>query len=369
MDVYTLDSSFLKVKVIDNFESIIWTERYSKPGDFNLVTTRSNKIHLPVGRFVHTPDSKEIMQIETQDIDGDKMTVTGRTLLKILEERVIYGSSLPEIQSGVWLITNKLPGELIGYIINEKAINPSIPKDAIYRLSLGSIDVSGSNINVAIPHGTVLDASISIAESYDLGMSLYLDSAFAPGDYNLKFTVYKGIDRTDPANGPIVKFSPSMDSLTNIKELRSAQGYKTIAYAFAVNEPNVNYFSIVPSSPTSDIQSDFDRNVLLVLVDDVTLESTGAVDPPNYTPAELEVFKAAVDQRAKNALANNNYTKVIDGEIVPQNLFRYGYSYNMGDIVALQGYDNIVQKARVTEFIRSQDSDGERAYPTVSIID
>ena len=37
MDIYTLDENFLRQDVVDEFHSVVWTERYTKAGDVNLV--------------------------------------------------------------------------------------------------------------------------------------------------------------------------------------------------------------------------------------------------------------------------------------------------------------------------------------------
>jgi hypothetical protein len=40
----------------------------------------------------------------------------------------------------------------------------------------------------------------------------------------------------------------------------------------------------------------------------------------------------------------------------------------LGDIIEVQGNSDIVSTARVTEYIHSQDAAGEKAYPTVTMI-
>jgi hypothetical protein len=80
-------------------------------------------------------------------------------------------------------------------------------------------------------------------------------------------------------------------------------------------------------------------------------------------------LQAMLNQKAKDLLANNNYTKVVDGEVVPQSEFKYGTHYTLGDVIELDSGDGLVSKARITEFIRSQDNTGDKAYPTVSVID
>lgn len=367
MEFYTLDSTFQRKSVVDSFYSAIWTERYSLPGDVSLVVspTPAAIAQFKEGTFLSLKGTNEVMIIDTQSIENNKLTLTGSSLLQFLEERAIFGITASELATGVYKIQNKTAGEIMSNIVSLKVIFPVLSDppqaDRIPGLYLGAIDTSGPSISVAIPYGTVLDALKTVAETYSLGMKIYLDSAPSSGLYVLKFTVYKGVTRT-------VKFSPSLDSLTNIKELRSNKGYKTVAYAFTKNEPKFPYAAIAEDYPGANLETGFTRRLLTTFVDDVTLEKLGAVDPAAPTAGELQLLIDTMTQRAKDSLANNNYTKVVDGEIVPQSQYKFGVDYFMGDIVQLQGTSGLTQNARITEYIRSQDETGERAYPSVSVI-
>jgi hypothetical protein len=61
--------------------------------------------------------------------------------------------------------------------------------------------------------------------------------------------------------------------------------------------------------------------------------------------------------------------KSVDGEIVPDSQFQYGVDYNLGDVIEVEGNTGVIQTARITEYIRSQDQAGEKSYPTVSMTD
>jgi hypothetical protein len=75
-----------------------------------------------------------------------------------------------------------------------------------------------------------------------------------------------------------------------------------------------------------------------------------------------------LDIAAYNYLLNYTFTKAVDGEFVPQSPYIFGIDYFLGDVIELQGASGLIQNARVTEYIRSQDSTGEKAYPTVAVI-
>ena len=235
-------------------------------------------------------------------------------------------------------------------------------KNAIPNLSLYiPYDDTGPNVNLTIPLGPVLDGIKPILEQYGIGMTIFLNSADGSG-YTLKVKIYKGLDRTSSQSvNKIVRFSPAFDSLTNIKELHSIAGLKNVVYTFppvfSKTTPKLGpgFACLAPG----DTDLGFNRRVMVIIVDEITEDMV--LDDQSGVNTLLDV-------KAQNALANNTFTKIVDGEVVPQNDFVYGTDYNLGDIIELQGYSNLVQNARITEYIRSQDAAGERAYPTVSVI-
>jgi hypothetical protein len=80
---------------------------------------------------------------------------------------------------------------------------------------------------------------------------------------------------------------------------------------------------------------------------------------------EITAFR---NQNAADAFANHNYVLAIDGQTSPISDYKFGTDYGLGDIIELEGITGAISKARVTEFIRSQDQTGERSYPTISVL-
>jgi hypothetical protein len=370
MELYTLDYNFRKREIIDQFSSVIWTERYSTEGDVQLVVDATPEMisELVEGTFLAQSNSKEIMLLETQDIVNGKLTVTGNTLIAFLKERIIRTEIAHEIR--YWPVTGS-PGQIIADIVQEMCIggayllpgaldNVDSVRAIIPNLSIGDVDTLLSSIDIAVPFGQVYDVIKPIAETYKLGMSLYLDSA-TEDDYSLIFKTYNGRNLTsDQTTYPIVRFSSILDSLTNAKELNSIAGYKNVVYAYAPSlEGLATEAGVAFANSDSETSVGFNRRILMLFCDDITTDEIGASG---------ELLQSILNQRARDALANNNYTRVVDGEVVPQSEFKYGNHYGLGDIIELQGHSGLTQKARITEYIQSQDSSGERAYPTVSVI-
>lgn len=385
MDLYTMSNSFVKQDLVEGYTSVIWTERYTDSGDFELVVpvnSKSAELLMNV-TFLGSDETEEVMQLETRSIENDQLSVTGFTLDDFLDNRPIRidGASLAQASTlsgtpGLLLdyatISSvgsfQLGMERLGGNYNEFS-NLSFPR---YLASIGHSeeliadgDETGAwQTNVPITYGSLKDALKQIATTFQIGYGMYLVEADESG-YALEFREYVGRNLTsDQTTYPVVQFSSSMDTLKNIKEMHSVAGYKNIAYVFstsamagAVVDPGVAY-----ADASAEEAVDFDRRVILAYNSDIKYD--GDDTETNYNT----YIKPALAKVAQDLLANNNYIRMVDGEIVPQTGCVYGVDYKLGDIVELLGPDGTKQKARVTEYIRSKDKNAERAYPTVSLV-
>lgn len=393
MEPYTFDSSFGPRFVIDDFISMIWTERYYGDSDIELVVPATPEMiqKLAVGTFIGIADSDEVMLLENMSIKDGKLKVTGNSVLVWFNNRFVRASAAHEDR--YWYISNFVPGELLwrliwyyaGYnsaYLQQSFVNMGIgPRQKelqVPGLGLVDADQSGLKIKASIPYGPLYDAMREIATTYEIGMQIVLGKPTAGGKdaygnsvgatYMLGFRSYKGLDRTSgqSVNSP-VRFSPQMDSLTNIAELQSVATYKTVVYAFAPGNPNglatgltAGESRITPYAETFNTPNfmGFDVRALMIFAEDLTTDKLSTA----------QNLKDTLVARAHDALTTNKFIKAVDGEIVPENQFTYGIDYNLGDIIEVEGYSGTVQTARITEYIRAQDEGGEKAYPTVSMI-
>jgi sulfur carrier protein ThiS len=235
---------------------------------------------------------------------------------------------------------------------------PNPERLAIPGLELNNYDTSGPIITVGIPYGPVYKAMREVATTYEVGMEIIKE--LVEDTYILGFRSYKGLNRTSAqSENPVVRFSPQMESFTNIKELRSIAALKTQVYSFAPGNPDG--LATVPgvSSLPGTEYTGFDLRALMTFEEDITTDQVGG------SAANLVNL---LNTRAQDALITNRYIVAVDGEIVPESQFKYGIHYSLGDIIEVQGNSGVVQAARVTEYIRAQDEAGERAYPTVTMI-
>lgn len=377
MEPYTLNRSFLRQDVIDEFLSFIWTERYYGDSAVELVVPASSDMikKLPIGTFLGLSGSSEVMILESWNLEEGKLKATGISLLPWLNNRFIRVTALHEDEH--WYISGGPAGWVLWAIIyymcvvGSPYLNGSIdigisnPQElAIPGLGLRDYDQSGAAISVGVPYGPVYNAMKEIATTYQVGMQITLESATDSG-YSLGFRSYKGIDRTSAQSvNSVVRFSPHMDSFTNIKELQSIAAFKTLVYSFAPGfrpEEGQPTLTTVPgvSRLSGSQYTGFDLRAQMLFATDITTDMVGG---------SQQNLVNILNSRAYDSLTTNHFIKAVDGEIVPENQFQYGVHYNLGDIIEVEGNSGVVQTARITEYIRSQDPAGEKAYPTVTMI-
>lgn len=120
MDVYIFDNNLSKIGVVDNYESLIWTERYDEVGDFELrirASTTSRNLFYE-GLKLGIRDSTRVMVVESildeiSDDGGSYLTVTGPSYEEILRSRVISVGPDYEYFGPKYINYAKNPGFLV----------------------------------------------------------------------------------------------------------------------------------------------------------------------------------------------------------------------------------------------------------------
>lgn len=373
MEPYTMGRDFLKRDIIDEFTSCIWTERYYGDDEMELVVPISTSMleKITEGTFIGLDQSEIPMIIETVEPKDGKIFAQGISLTKWLNNRFIRVTAAHEDR--YWVISGMPAGQVLWEIVYAMCISGSPylsgvvdigidnpEKLAIPNLLLKAYDSSGPNVEIGVPYGPIFDALHEIATTFEVGIKINLDSLYPGFPPYLGFYSYKGLDRTSTqSDNPVVRFSPAMDSLTNIKELRSLAAFKTHVYTFAPGNPDGLATDPGVAALSGSEYVGFDLRALMIFAEDITTDQVGG---------SSATLLNILNNRALDGLSNNRYVVAIDGEIVPDSQLTYGVHYNMGDIIEIQGNTGIVQTGRVTEYIRSQDAAGEKAYPTVTMI-
>lgn len=374
MEPYTVTRDYLKKDIIDNFTSIIWTERYQGDSKVELVVPLSMSMinKLPVGIFLAIEESNELMILETANIENGNLKLSGISVLPWLNNRFIRTSASHEDRywyiegTPGWILWAMVYYMCIGgpYLDGTTPINIPNPSQFILPgLGLYDYDKSGESIKVGISYGPLYEKMLEFAKTYEMGMQIILD---VNSETPLQFRSYKGLDRTSTQTElPVVRFSSEMDSLSDIKEVQSIATLKTQVYAFAPGFKPDEGQPDLRTTPGISIRAGeeytgFDLRAKMIFAEDITTDQVGG-----SSTTLLDIL----NNKAHTELINDKYVMTVDGEIVPDAQFQYGFDYNLGDLIEIEGDSGTIQKARITEYIRSHDASGEKAYPTVTGIE
>ena len=133
MELYLLDSNFVRQQLFENYDSLVFTDRFYTAGDIKIVMkdTPSNRALFANKTFVEIADNDEYLWVQSINVSGatiwtktpnkgnakicrietvqrtntkdspHKLTVSGYTLLGLARDRVLAGSISGN--SSVWL--------------------------------------------------------------------------------------------------------------------------------------------------------------------------------------------------------------------------------------------------------------------------
>lgn len=359
MHLYTLDSQLRRDTIVDQFESLIWTERRSEMGDFELVihSTHQSRSIFKTGVLLAHDGSYRVMKVETVEDKTDEegrqiLTVQGRSLEEILDSRVAKDVLDDLTTAPRWIITDA-PADVARKIFHDICVTGTLSlADKIPFIFEGStflpadtIDEPIDDITVEIEPATVYTAIKNICDVWNLGFRLIRQLDLS----KLWFDIYTGSDRTTSQTTlPAVVFAEELDNLQNTTELTSIALVKTVAYVFSP----AGFQEVYPLD-SDTTATGFQRRVLVVNASDITDEN------PDVT--------AALIQRGREELAKNRLVQAFDGEINPNSKYKYGRDYNLGDLVEKRNSDGSMNIMRVTEQIFVSDREGDRSYPTLAL--
>jgi hypothetical protein len=358
VELYTLDPLLRREAVIDQFESLIWTERFMEFGDFqvDMISTQASRNLLKTGTRLAMNESNYIMTVESvedaEDSEGRRMlTVKGRSMESILLDRVAKESLSDLTTSPKWTITLP-PADVVRKIFHDICVTGVLdPNDVIPFIVEDSFMPTDTivepidPITVELDPQPVYDAITDICNVWTLGFRMLRNHDAS----QIYWDVYAGSNRTSGQTVlPPVIFTPELDNLQNTKELTSIDKAKNVAYVYSPAG-----FQMVYGLGVDPEVEGFERRVLVVNATDITSENP---DVPT-----------ALMQRGNEELAKYRTYQAFDGEVSQVSQYKYGRDYNLGDLVETRNLSGVTNNMRVTEQIFVSDQEGERSYPTLTL--
>lgn len=353
MILYVLNSNYDKIVVMDHYESALWVDRYNKPGEFELYIPAESKLfsYIQCGAFLSNNYSDKTMIIESIKIDtdiedGNKVTVTGRSLESILDRRIIWRQTD---------FNNANLQNAVKRLINENVISPSIPARKIPNVIFqDSSDprITALTLTAQYTGDNLLDVINEICEQNKIGYKLVLND-----NKQLVFSLYMGADRSYNQNvNNYVVFSPKFENLLNSNYTKDDKSYKNVTLVAGEGE------GVERKTRTVGSASGINRRELFTDARDIQSKDE---DGNDLSDAE---YNALLDQRGVEKLSEAKMTEEFDGETDPFESFIYGEDFFMGDLVQIRNEYGFETASRIIEFVYSDDtSDGSKYYPTFEV--
>lgn len=352
MNIYVMTPALERVGVIDSYRSIIWTQRYYEPGDFELWidATPENMVLCQRGRFLYRDKDYEngviksvmmiqLVQYHTSLEEGNTILLQGRDIKAILNQRIIWGQTV---------FAGTLE-ENIRQAITENIISPSVTERAISNFTLGTA-IGGTSTVQAQTNGENLGEWIcEQLPIYEIGYDVTVSGG------NFVFTLYTGVDRSyAQSSNAYVIFSPDFENLLTTDFTENATEYKNVAMVGGEGEGSSRKTTAAGDTTASGL----DR--MEVFVDAKSMSSnSGSISSADYL--------AQMVSKGEDALTERTVQKEFVGEVDPNVNFVYGEDYFLGDKVEIINELGLEASARIIEIIDSEDETGRTLVPTFSV--
>lgn len=369
MDFVALNELNMPTKIVTGYDSLIWTERFNRVGDFVLTTHKVNETMaaLPEQTRVSLLDTLSTCIVETHKIERPKgkpakLTITGRGFESVLDRRVAIQSVSSLTGEEDYVITADSPAKAAWKLIEDICVTGIIspydkfPLNQLYN-QVPDPAAEPYTRDFVIPRGNLLTRVLELIQSEGPGDPTSVPPTPPTKPYGLRtirpspmllgetitgitLYFYRPYDRSN-----WVYFDGSRDQLDDGTYLFSKLGSANVGYG--VGEGMSAIMHEGDTEPTG-----LDRRVILV-------DSTGA------SITDEAVLRDYMSQELATARETAIFDGSINTDVIP---YVFGYDYYLGDIVKVKGDYGLSELARVTEFIRTEDATGDKSYPTLETI-
>lgn len=326
MELYIFDPTRRLLGVVDDFEYLRWTRRYSACGAFELkaVATDNNLALLKPGHILWKSDDAEAGYIELLELAMDEqesITVAGRFATSLLARRIVWGT---EILSGA------LP-DIVGKLLENHLIHPANPARKIDGVSYsGGRCARGNLVQTQVSHKNLLTAVCELCDAADIG----IQTVFDPATSRFQITLYQGGD----VQGVLTR---EYENILAQTFTQSAMAYANTALVGGEGEGADRVFVSLGETRGED------RYELFVDAKDLRSEDF----PEDYT--------AALAFRGDTKLAEQAMVAAFEATLNPYGNLRYKTDFDIGSrVCAVSSRWGLSMTARITEITESYDREG-----------
>lgn len=339
-DIYILSlGTWNRTHLIQDYESLIWAERYGNFGDFELKIkyTQDLALMLRPGNCLEIPQSDSPMWVETSTVEYENgktiIIAKGRDLSAFFDYRYFFPLNFEDEA----LFTNMTPMEVARQLVVGTTFATGLVRDTDdilqnYFVAFGAYDDSDPIDSIRIPKSRLSDQVRSLANMADAGWGMTLNRTTR----TVSFRMYKGRDRTGADILPTVFFSTKTGTLKSAESAISNDGYINSVW---VEDSAGRTGRALHSSLVG-----WQRRISVLQASDVVAE-----DPFN-----------TLHNRGREYLENARLKDVFTGEL-QQDSWISQQTYGLGDVVLVEDIrTNQQARSRIVEMIRTFDGQGSR---------
>ena len=349
INFYVYDKNLKRIAIVDLYSSLIWTDRYNECGEFELTLLYEKRWRSVFRKdyFCSIDFSDhwciiEKLEIKKEDETAPMMIITGRSVESILERRIVLEKKE---------FSNASVQDSIKTLLNENIIAPENEKRKIenFLFSQSSFEsITELTFTDDYDSDDLLSIISGICQEKHIGFRVTVNSS-----KDFVFRLYAGADRSKENNSSsYVIFSPFYDNLQNSDYVTSSTEYRNYVVISKDEDTKLNAYT------TSSEPSGISRR-------EIHLDATELKENKDE-----ELTNSQLRTKAVKKLRNEHKIKTtFEGDIVPEQMYKYRTHYNTGDWVHFEdGYGNS-QDVYISEVIISMDENGLTIIPTFEDID
>jgi hypothetical protein len=325
MELYIFNTNRELVGIVESFEYLRWTRRYSQCGSFELkaIATQENAELLKEGNIIWKNDDEEagiIEHLSLSQTDQEFITVSGRFATSFLARRIVWQ-------------TEKLSGDIsdcVEQLIENNLINPSDVARKISGISFSSpsLDIP---ISTQISYRNLMDAVTELCEVSEVGIK----TIFTPETGVFTIMLYKGTESQ-------AVFSKEYENLTEQVYTVSAADFANTALVGGEGEGAERTFVAITSG------SGESRHEIFVDAKDLRAEDFG-VDYINTL-----IF------RGQSKLNEQVIRYSFDTSVNPHGNLTYKVDFDLGQVVkVISKAWGVSMTTRIAEVEETYDADGQ----------
>jgi hypothetical protein len=355
MNITVYNSSLVAIGLIDTFDSLLWVDKYMDIGSFELYL-KMNDINfslLQPDSFLSIPYSSVYMIIETIEIktdieSGDKLIITGRPIVSILDRRIIWAQTNPtgNFQTAIQTLLNE---NVISATDTDRRIT-----NFAFLTSTDPIITAASIVREQFYGENLLEAIQELCYARSFGFRVTVIAGV------MTFDIYNGTNRSfsQTTNSQVV-FSPAFDNLLESDYVASMSGKKTVTLVAGEGVgSNMKTISVASSDGAKTGISR--REMFTDAKDTSSTTSGGTLTTQQYN--DLLTEKGQIDLADKVDISS--FGADVDATVN----FIYGTHFFLGDIVQAQNEYGLEGSMRVSEVTISEDITGFRMFPTFIMV-